>query len=183
MPLAAFDAYSMHTLARVVGASAIAWTVLASTDLFAGATEYEEFKIAAGTTILVEMKSPVGSDSNRTGDTISGLLAMPLLSGDTELVPSGAMVFGSVGDVRGPDRDSGPGRIELRFTIIEHPETRSRVRIRTTAATFDGERVKARKFGLPATRLTDARVAPGTVVSVTLVEPFVVKIPKTKSGS
>ena len=164
----------MHTIAHVLGAMLLACITVP------GATDYNEFKIAAGTPLSIELKSAVGSDSSRAGDQVVGKLLVALESGDTELVPSGAPVFGSIADVRVPERDSGPGRIELRFTIIEHPETKSRVRIRTTAVTAEGERIKTRKRGLPATRLTDARLEPGTVLSVTLLEPFVVKIPKVK---
>jgi hypothetical protein len=149
-------------------------------DRPAAGSDFDEFKIAAGTSITIQIKTALSSDSNHNGDQVVGSLVLPLASGETELVPSGAPVFGSVGEVRVPEREAGPGHLELRFMIIEHPETHSRVRIRATPVSVDGERVKTRKRGLPATKLTDAQVAPGTVVSVTLLEPFVVKIPRAR---
>jgi hypothetical protein len=170
----------MHTIAHLLAVALAA--VSLSTHNHPGSREagYDEFKIAAGTPLSIELKSGLGSDSSRTGDQIVGKLLQPLESGTIELVPSGAPVFGSIGHVRLPERESGPGRIEFHFTVIEHPDTKSRVRIRTTTVSVDGERIKTRKRGLPATRLTDARVEPGTVVSVTLLEPFVVKVPRAK---
>ncbi len=144
---------------------------------------FDDFKIAAGTLLSIELRTAAASDTSHPGDPIEGKLLVALSSGDTELVPAGAGVFGSVAATRGPDRESGPGRLELRFTVMEHPETRSKVPLRATTVVFEGERIKARRHGFPTTRLTDARVAPGTIVTVTLTEPFNVRIPKAGGGA
>jgi hypothetical protein len=171
----------MSTSARIAAMSvAVASILLVSAARTAARSDFDEFKIAAGTSITIQIKTALSSDSNHNGDQIDGSLVLPLASGETELVPSGAPVFGSVGNVRVPERETGPGRLELRFTIIEHPETHSRVRITATPVSVEGERVKTRKRGVPATKLTDAQVASGTIVSVTLLEPFVVKIPRAR---
>jgi hypothetical protein len=106
-----------------------------------------------------------------------GRLTAPLMSGDTELVPAGTPVFGSVTGAAAASRDEGPGRLEVIFNLIEHPETRSRVGIRTTSVRFAGEMVKTRRHGLATMRPTDVRVGRGSVVSATLLDPFVVRLP------
>jgi hypothetical protein len=142
--------------------------------------EYRDFKVPAGTLLSIQLGTDASSDVSRPDDPIGGRLSAPLTSEGTELVPSGTPVFGSVKHVTAASRDDGPGRLELMFNLIEHPETRSRVGIRTAPVRFAGEMVKARRHGFSVVRPTDVRLEHGTEVSATLLEPFIVRLPIPK---
>ena len=137
----------------------------------------QQFVVPAGTTLSIEVRSALRSDGSKPAEQVTGRLVLPLASGGTTVVPAGAPVMGSIAAVEPADR-SAPGRIELQFHVIEHPETRSKATIRTTGVTVQGERLKKKKrFGVTAVELTDARLEPGTVVSCSLLAPLVVFIP------
>jgi hypothetical protein len=143
-------------------------------------SEYQDFKVPAGTLLSIQLGTDASSDLSRLDDPIVGRLSAPLTSEGTELVPSGTPVFGSVKHVSAASRDDGPGQLELMFNLIEHPETRSRVGIRTAPVRFAGEMVKTRRHGFSVVRPTDVRLEHGTEVSATLLEPFIVRLPIAK---
>jgi hypothetical protein len=157
-----------------------AWSVLAYAGQNRTRERFNDFRVPAGTPLTIRLGTDASSASSRLDDPIVGRLSAAVTNEGTELIPVGTTVFGGVSSVAAADKDSGPGRIEMRFTLIEHPETKSRVGIRTTPVRFQGAYVKTKRRGLPVTRPADVRVDHGTVVSATLLEPFVVRLPETR---
>jgi hypothetical protein len=141
------------------------------------AAPHKDFRVPAGTVLTIQLGTDASSASSQLDDPIVGRVSVPVAADGTELIPAGTTVFGAVSNVATADEDSGPGRLELRFNLIEHPETRSRVGIRTTAVRFKGEYVKVKRRGLRVTRPADVRVPHGTTVTATLLEPFTVRLP------
>ena len=138
----------------------------------------KQMTVPAGTTLNVQLRNALRSDGSRTAEQVTGQLVFALSSSGSEVVPAGASVQGTVFAVSPADR-STPGRIALEFHVIEHPQTGSRATIRTTAVTFEGERIrKKRRFGVDAIQLTEARVDRGTMITCSLLAPLVVFIPE-----
>jgi len=142
----------------------------------AATPRYKDFRVPAGTVLTISLGTDASSGTSRLDDPMVGRLTMAVENEGTELIPAGTTVFGAVSNVALADEDSGPGRLELRFNLIEHPETRSRVGIRTTAVRFLGEYVKVKRRGVRVTRPAEVQVPHGTIVTATLLEPFTVRL-------
>jgi hypothetical protein len=148
-------------------------------------SRFKDFQVAAGTRLSIELSTPLASDANRIDDQVKGRLRDALVVDGVELVPSGSVVLGTVTEAAQAVRDEDRGRIAVRFSVIEHPNTGSRVAIRTAPLAFESDatlknaraaasRAPANPGAAPA---SEARVNPGTVLSATLLAPFVVRIP------
>jgi hypothetical protein len=163
--------HAMQRRSRTSGGTTSAQAIKRSKPAF------HDFKIPAGTSLTIQLGTDASSGTSRLDDPVVARLTAPLISDDTELVPAGTPIFGSVKGVTAASRDDGPGRLEVMFNLIEHPQTRSRVGIRTTTVRFAGQMVKTKRRGFSVTRPADVRVEHGTIVSATLLEPFVVRLP------
>jgi hypothetical protein len=74
-------------------------------------------------------------------------------------------------------------RLAFRFNVIEHPFTGSRVAIRTETRALDVEAGKKNPGAEGAAAFNQIRLEPGSDVSVSLREPFLVRIPnESKAG-
>ncbi len=140
-------------------------------------TRYRDFRVPAGTVLTISLGTDASSGTSRLDDPMVGRLTTAVEIEGTELIPAGTTVFGAVSNVALAADDSGPGRLELRFNLIEHPETRSRVGIKTTAVRFQGDYVKVKRRGMRVTRPAEVQVPHGTIVTATLLEPFTVRLP------
>jgi hypothetical protein len=146
---------------------------------------FEDHKVPAGMRLSVELRTRIGSSTSRQGDEVRGRLRFALTHEDTELVPAGADVLGAITEATpGVDADN-LGRVSLRFRVVEHPGTGSRVAIRSDVLTFEAQ-VQGRRGnaapveigpGVFATGF-DVIVEPGTQVSAQLLDPFIVRIPR-----
>jgi hypothetical protein len=146
---------------------------------------FEDYKVPAGMRLSVELRTRIGSGTSRQGDEVRGRLRFALTHEDTELVPAGADVLGAITEATpGVDAET-PGRVSLRFRVVEHPGTGSRVAIRSDVLTFEA-RVQGRRGnaapveigpGVFATGF-DVIVEPATQVSAQLLDPFIVRIPR-----
>ena len=94
----------------------------------------------------------------------------PIVSGETELVPAGASVLGTVTEVE-PAGNKVRGWISVSFHVVEHPETGSRATIRSAVATWESEPPAKGKI------YPEVRVERGEEIIVTLHAPLVVRIP------
>jgi hypothetical protein len=131
---------------------------------------YEEYQVAAGTTLPVELRTRLSSAAVRRGDHLEGRLLRPIVAGDVELVPAGATVLGTVSQV---ERAQPKKAAVLAFTfhVIEHPDTGSRATIRVAERVFVSERPpKSKAF-------PEVELGKGTDASVLLVAPLVVRLP------
>ena len=134
---------------------------------------YQEYRVAAGTYLAVELRTPLSSNSNEKGDPVDGRLLLPLTVDGVELVPAGATVLGTVSEVE-PAGKKQRGRLAFAFHIIEHPETGSRATIRGTVLTFASE--TPRKGNVFA----ELRLEKGLDASISLLAPLTVRIPVSR---
>ncbi|HXW05384.1 MAG TPA: hypothetical protein VD833_09135 [Vicinamibacterales bacterium] len=103
---------------------------------------FEEHQVPAGLWLSVELRTSIGSDTSAVEDEIRGRLTRPLVVNDVEVVPEGATVLGTVTDVERSGRVKGLARVAFRFNVLEHPETGSRVSIRTAPIVREAEPTK-----------------------------------------
>jgi hypothetical protein len=132
---------------------------------------FTQYQIAAGTTLPIELRTPLSSNLNRTADAMAGRLLRPLTTPDgVELVPAGASVLGTVSEAH-PAGPKQRGRLAFSFQVIEHPETGSRAMIKTSELMFESD--------IPAkgTLFTEVRLDKGRDASVLLLAPLLVSIP------
>jgi hypothetical protein len=132
---------------------------------------FQEYQIAAGTTLPIELRTRLSSNGNDVGDGIEGRLLRPLTTPDgVELVPAGAVVSGTV-TVAEPAGVKQRGRLSFTFHVVEHPETGSRAMIKASVLTFESEiPAKGNLFG-------EVRREKGVDASVLLLAPLLVRIP------
>ena len=133
-------------------------------------TRHHEYRVAAGTYIAIELRTPLSSNENAKGDPVDGRLLLPLTAEGVELVPAGATVLGSISEVE-PAGKKQRGRLAFAFHIIEHPETGSRATIRGTVLTFASETPKKGNL------FPEVRLDKGTDASISLLAPLTVRIP------
>ena len=173
----------MHTsatkgIAAVLISIAIGATVAAQAPQRAAArsrergspVRYQEYRVAAGTFVAIELRTALSSNSNGKGDPVDGRLLLPLTVDGVELVPAGATVLGSVSEVE-PAGKKQRGRLAFAFHIIEHPETGSRATIRGTVLTFASETPKKGNV------FPEVRLDKGLDASISLLAPLNVRIP------
>lgn len=132
------------------------------------------FQVPAGRTLPIELRTTLASDSSRPQDFVRGRLREAIEIDGVELVPAGAAVLGTVVESVPAASAKDRGRISLRFHVLEHPETGSRVMVRMSPVAYEGEIVAKKDAEKQA---NEVRLAPGTDVSAMLTEPFIVRIP------
>jgi hypothetical protein len=140
----------------------------------------QDYRVPAGTPLAIELRTAVASDSSQPQDPIRGVLTSAISIDGTELVPAGATLLGVVTDVEAAVRKTDRARIALRFDVLEHPETGSRVPIRTEIRTFAVDAGRKKKNAAGTAAFNQVRLDTGADVSASLREPFIVRIPRAK---
>jgi hypothetical protein len=134
--------------------------------------------VPAGTRLFIELRTPLTSDESEPQDPIRAVLKSAVTIDGVELVPAGAAVLGTVVDATPALKKNDRARLALRFNVLEHPQTGSRVPIRTEVLTFAVDAGKKKKGAEGAAAFSQVRLDPGADVSSSLREPFVVRIPR-----
>jgi hypothetical protein len=144
---------------------------------------YQDYQVPAGTWLSIELRTRVASDTSQRSDAIWGVLKSALTVDGVELVPSGAVVLGMVTDAAPALRKTDRARVAFRFNVVEHPFTGSRVAIRTETRTLEVEAGKKNRAAEGPAAFNQIRLEAGSDVSVSLREPFLVRIPdENKAG-
>ena len=133
--------------------------------------DHEQFQVAAGTTLPIELRTRLTSSGNRRADVVEGRLLRAVTADDVELIPAGATVMGTVSEAEAaaPKR---PGRLVFAFHVIEHPQTGSRATITAAARRFESEPpVKGKIYA-------DVVLEKGADASILLTAPLVVRLPR-----
>jgi hypothetical protein len=132
---------------------------------------FSDYQVPAGTTLPIELRSRLNSNSSQLSDIVEGRLLRTLTTPEgVELVPAGAPVLGSVREVE-PAGVKKPGHLAFTFHVVEHPETGSRATIKAAVLRFASQPpVKGNLFA-------DVQLEKGMDASVLLLAPLVVRIP------
>lgn len=79
---------------------------------------FKEVTLPAGTSLAIELKSPLSSATAAVEDPVEGVLRRALVVDGAEIVPAGTMVSGSVTAAERSGRVKGRARLALRFTTL-----------------------------------------------------------------
>jgi hypothetical protein len=90
--------------------------------------EYREITLPAGTTLPLELKTAVGSDTSNVEDAVRATLKRPVTIDGKEVLPAGTDVFGAVTAADRAGRVKGRARIAFRFTSLEYDSERHDIR-------------------------------------------------------
>jgi hypothetical protein len=107
--------------------------------------------VPAGTSLALELKSTVASDTSHVEDAVQATLRRPVSVGGEEVLPAGTAVVGSVTNADGAGRVKGRAEVAFRFTSLQHDGTH--YDIQTAAISRRAEATKkkdATKIGIGA---------------------------------
>ena len=115
------------------------------------AREYREVSLPAGTSLSLELRTRLASDTSRVEQIVRArLLEAVRINGETVL-PTGAHVVGYVTDVEPPGRVKGRARIAFRFTTLRHGADEYEMRTREIERLADSTKAQdAAKVGIGA---------------------------------
>ena len=89
---------------------------------------YREVTVPAGTTLRLELKSSVASDTSKVEDTVRAVLRQAVAIEGKQVLPAGTEVVGTVTDVERSGRVKGLAHISYRFTSLRHDSERYDIR-------------------------------------------------------
>jgi hypothetical protein len=147
-----------------------------------GRGAYQDYQVPAGTWLFIELRTPITSDTSQRSDAIRGVLKSAVTSDGVELVPSGAVLLGTVTEAAPALNKKDRARVAFRFNVLEHPSTGSRVAISTETRALEVEAGKKKPAAEGPAAFNQIRLEPGSDVSMSLREPFLVRIPGESKG-
>lgn len=100
-----------------------ATAIFLATVLCPGAlcTAGDTFTLPAGSTLRVRLATTLNSKTNQTGDTFTGDVSEPIISGGEEVVPTGSLVEGRIPLLKPPGRAKGIAEMRLTPETITTP--------------------------------------------------------------
>jgi hypothetical protein len=101
---------------------------------------YREVTVPSGTTLRLELKSSVASDTSKVEDTVRAVLRQAVTVEGKTVIPAGTEVVGTVTDVERSGRVKGLAHVAYRFTSIRHD--RERYDIRTSTISHEAKPTK-----------------------------------------
>jgi hypothetical protein len=136
-------------------------------------TRHADYQVPAGTYLQIELRTNLSSNSSAAGDPVDGRLRLPLTSEGVEVVPAGAKLLGTVREVESAGKKLR-GRLVFAFHLVEHPETGSLATIKSSDLTFASPTPKKGNV------YPELKLEKGHEVSVSLLAPLTVRIPRAK---
>lgn len=112
---------------------------------------YREVTLPAGTTLRLELKTAVASDTSQVEDAVRAELRQAVTLDGKTILPAGTEVAGTVTDVERSGRVKGRARVAYRFDSLRHDS--ERYRISTASISHEAEPTKredATKIGIGA---------------------------------
>jgi hypothetical protein len=112
---------------------------------------YKEVTLPAGTTLRLELKSAVASDTSKVEDKVRAVLRQAVSVDGREVLPAGTEFVGTVTQVERSGRVKGLARIAYRFDSLRHGDESYDVRTATIAHEAKPTKKKdATKIGIGA---------------------------------
>jgi hypothetical protein len=122
-----------------------------------GMPTYREITLPAGTTLPLELKTAVASDSSQVEDSVRATLRRSITVQGTHVLPAGTEVVGSVTQAERSGRVKGRASVAFRFTSLQHAGDRYDIRTESVS------RVAEATKGQDATKI-GAGAAAGAVI-------------------
>ncbi len=112
---------------------------------------FRDITVPSGTTLSIELRTPLASDKSTVEETVQGVLRRALVVDGVEVVPAGATVTGSVTEAVRSARVKGRARLALRFTSVTIDREPMRMATASIAREAQGTKKKdAAKIGIGA---------------------------------
>jgi len=124
---------------------------LAKVAAAVGIPQYRDVTLPAGTTLRLELRSAIASDSSDVEDTVRAALRQPVSVDGNAVLPTGTEVVGTVTSVERAGKVKGRARLAYRFNSLNYAGERYDIRTNTLshqAAATKGE--DATKIGIGA---------------------------------
>ncbi len=115
--------------------------------------EYREVIIPAGTTLSLELKSAVASDTSKVEDQVRAALRSPVTVEGVQALPAGTSVIGHITSAERSGKVKGRASVAFRFNTIDLPGERGRESISTATVSRVAATTKkkdATKIGIGA---------------------------------
>jgi hypothetical protein len=94
---------------------------------------YKEVTIPAGTTLRLDLKSSVASDTSQVEDSVRAALRQAVVVDGQTVLPAGTELVGTVTDVARSGRVKGRARVAYRFNSLRHDSERYDITTATIA--------------------------------------------------
>ena len=94
---------------------------------------YKEVTLPAGTTLRLDLKSSVASDTSKVEDTVRAALRQAVVIDGETVLPAGTELVGVVTDVARSGRVKGRARVAYRFSSLRHDSERYDIKTATIA--------------------------------------------------
>jgi hypothetical protein len=104
--------------------------------------EYEEVTIPSGTSLLIELRTTVGSETSHVEDPVHGTLRRSVTVHGLSALPSGSAVAGHVTQAERSGRVKGLAVVAFRFTAIDPTGDAGRSNIATASVVREAESTK-----------------------------------------
>ena len=144
------------------------------------AARFARYQVAAGTGLLLKLRTPLDSATASVDDQVDAELWSPVIQDGVELIPVGSVALGKVVSVVRASEREPIGTLTFVFTIIEHAGTGDRAMLTTRNVIVEAPREPRSTKGRGKDRLKVAHVVmpTGTSLVAMTAEPLVVRIPR-----
>ena len=112
---------------------------------------YREVLLPAGTSLSLELRTRLGSDTSRVEEIVRARLSEAVRRNGETVLPTGTQVVGHVTDVERPGRVKGRARVAVRFSMLRHEGDEYEMRTREIERMADSTKTEdAAKVGIGA---------------------------------
>jgi hypothetical protein len=143
------------------------------------AEQFDNFRIPAGTALLLTLSTPFDSATAKVDDQIEAALWSPVIQEGVELIPEGSTMSGSVTAVVRASKQTPIGSVAFRLSIVQHASTGDRAMLPTQRFVIEAPVSAADRERAPKKlKPTDATMSAGARFVAVTSEPLIVRIPK-----
>jgi hypothetical protein len=103
---------------------------------------YREITLPTGTSLTIDLRTAVASDTSHVEDHVRATLRQPVMARGVEVLPAGTVLAGHVTEAERPGRVKGRARVGFRFTSLDLPGEGGRTAIRTAAIVREAQATK-----------------------------------------
>jgi hypothetical protein len=142
---------------------------------------FDEYRLAIGTPLAAELRTPISSASSESGDQVDATLTEAVTQDGVELIPAGSVLHGSVVEAVASSTAEPRGYVAIAFVVVQHSMTGSRAAIKTRPFVIKAEMPEdAAPSAERHTKVypVDVVVHRGHRLQLTLAEPLLVRIPR-----
>ena len=141
------------------------------------APKVDEYRVAAGSALLLKLRTPLNSASSAVDQQVEATLWSPVYQNGVELIPDGSVMIGKVLEVVPASKRKPLGSITFALSIIEHATTKSLAMVTTQKVVFTAQQVQTTGKRVKQ-EPTDAVVPEGTSFVAMTADALLVRIPR-----